>query len=448
MCGVENRGYLWLACLALLWLGAPRQLSAQITLLLEEPYSYDGTFAGTGHAALYLSRVCADSPTLLRRCLPGERGVVISRYHGIAGRDWLAVPLIRYLYAVGDPDDVPLYADPKLVAFLRKQYLDALPLPPERKPGSEPRYQLAGSAYDRTLYGFRVATRPEQDDQLIAMLNASPNVASYELLKSNCADFVKQIVNFYYPKAIHRSIIADLGVMTPKQAAKTLVSYSRHHPEMQLTSFIIPQVPGLKRSRPVHGVLESLVLAKKYVTPVLLFHPFAVGAVEAAYWTGWRFEPGRGALIFNPADSSTGLELPITAAERRSYARQLSRMKEASAEASELPNWRKLESNAALELDNRGGAVRQLSLDGRMVPLGLCRGNALQLSAPPELVQDLLLTRLEVELKPTKPMRTSEQQIRSDWKLLEAAREASRANETTPSRQPAASVPAFQDEAE
>jgi hypothetical protein len=55
--------------------------------------------------------------------------------------------------------------------------------------GAEPRYQLAGSAYDRTLYGFRIATRPDQDDALIRTLNASPNEESYKLLRRNCADF-------------------------------------------------------------------------------------------------------------------------------------------------------------------------------------------------------------------------------------------------------------------
>src|SRR6266404_8830688 len=93
----------------------PARLHAQVTLLLEEPYGYDGTFAGTGHAAVYLSRVCADSPTILRRCHPGETGVVISRYHRVAGRDWIAIPLLRYLYAVGSAEDIPLVADPQLV---------------------------------------------------------------------------------------------------------------------------------------------------------------------------------------------------------------------------------------------------------------------------------------------------------------------------------------------
>ena len=81
---------------------------ASVTLLLEEPY---GTFGGmnpTGHAAVYLSNVCAASPVSLRRCKEGEHGVVISRYHRVGGYDWIAIPLLPYLYAVNRPDEVPL----------------------------------------------------------------------------------------------------------------------------------------------------------------------------------------------------------------------------------------------------------------------------------------------------------------------------------------------------
>src|ERR1017187_5714337 len=49
---------------------------AGATLFLEEPYSYDGTFAGTVHVAVYLSNVCSVSPVLVRRCAEGESGVV------------------------------------------------------------------------------------------------------------------------------------------------------------------------------------------------------------------------------------------------------------------------------------------------------------------------------------------------------------------------------------
>jgi len=69
-----------------------------------------------------LDRVCAATPITLRRCNPGEHGVVISRYNPNSGYDWIAIPLIPYLYAVENQEDIPLYADLKLEAFLRDQY--------------------------------------------------------------------------------------------------------------------------------------------------------------------------------------------------------------------------------------------------------------------------------------------------------------------------------------
>lgn len=403
---------------------SPAQLAAQATLLLEEPYSYDGTFAGTGHTAIYLSRVCADSPTHLRRCRSGETGVVLSRYHGIAGHDWLAIPLIPYLYAVQTADQIPLYADARLVALLRERYLATLPLPSERA-GGEPRYELAGSAYNRTLYGFRFATTPEQDDQLIKFLNSSPNAGSYELLNRNCADFVKQIVNFYYPHAVHRSVIADLGVMTPKQAAKSLVHTGKHRPQMKLTRFIIPQVPGTKRSKPVHGLIESVVLAKKYVAPFLLFHPFVVGGVEAAYWTGWRFNPAKDAYIFDPnsPDLDRSLERPLTAGQRRSYEEIVAAERKANDNSEGVPDWNQIASRAKPQIDASGRPFFSVTIEGQEVPVGLCRENALRLSGSPELVQELALTRLELELKNKKPIHASEREVKDDWQLLQAARE-------------------------
>lgn len=114
---------------------------ANVTVLLEEPYSYDGALAGTGHTAVYLTRVCAATPVMLRRCRPEEHGAVISRYTHIAGYDWIAIPLVPYLYAVESPDDIPLYADPRLVAFLRDQYRRAHleGLAPDKPGGETPR---------------------------------------------------------------------------------------------------------------------------------------------------------------------------------------------------------------------------------------------------------------------------------------------------------------------
>ena len=400
----------------------PKSASAQATLLLEEPYSYDGTFAGTGHAAVYLDRVCAETPTLLRRCGPGEQGVVISRYHHINGRDWVAVPLIPYLYAVENPGDIPLYADPKLVAFLRHKYLQKMDVS-----GSDT-YQIVGSAYDRTTYGFRIETTAEQDDELIRRLNSETNLEAYQLLKRNCADFVKQIVNFYYPHAVHRSVIGDIGVMTPKQAAKSLTHTAKHHPQMRLTTFIVPQVPGLKRSKPVHGVIESLVLAKKYVTPVLLFHPVLVVGVETAYWTGWRFDPAKGASIFDPV---RGLETPLTSAQRAWYQKSLSAMKHENIEGEPLPNWHEFVATTEPLLDATGQPFLQARGQDLTTQVGICRDNALRISAPPQLVEGLLFARLNQELKSKKPAHASVAQIENDLELLQQVTKSSEASLTT-----------------
>ncbi len=71
---------------------------------LQEPFGRFAFFSPIGHASIYLSRVCAESPTRLRLCEPRETGAVISRYNGVAGYGWIAMPLLPYLYAVDRPE--------------------------------------------------------------------------------------------------------------------------------------------------------------------------------------------------------------------------------------------------------------------------------------------------------------------------------------------------------
>jgi hypothetical protein len=51
--------------------------------------------------------------------------VVISRYSHIRQLDWIAIPLLPYLYAVEDAEDVPYWADKASAEKLRKDYSDA-----------------------------------------------------------------------------------------------------------------------------------------------------------------------------------------------------------------------------------------------------------------------------------------------------------------------------------
>ena len=58
------------------------------------------TMMPLGHTAIYLDRVCADGPLKVRMCHAGEpQGVVLSRYYAIGKYDWLATPVMQFLYA-------------------------------------------------------------------------------------------------------------------------------------------------------------------------------------------------------------------------------------------------------------------------------------------------------------------------------------------------------------
>lgn len=272
--------------------------AGKVALLLEQPYGKLGTVDPLGHVAVYLSDVCAETPVLLRRCDPGETGVVLSRYHHIDGYDWVAMPLLPYLYAVKKANEIPEDANRSMVTRLRDHYrrtylMKYVPDDPHREiPGGD-WTQLVGESYDRKIYGFELPTTSEQDDALIAMLNSHRNRSRYNFFFRNCANFVEDILNFYYPHSIHRNFIADTGFMTPKQTAHSLEKYAKRHRDLEFTTFEISQIPGnIHRSTAVHGVLEGLLETKKYALPLAILHPEIAGGMLAIYFGDGRFHPG------------------------------------------------------------------------------------------------------------------------------------------------------------
>jgi len=414
--------------LAVMVLACASLASASATLLLEEPYGGMGFFTATGHAAVYLSGVCADTPLVLRPCAAGETGVVLSRYDGVGGYDWVAIPLIPYLYAVERPQDVPLFANAKMAAFLRdryrRKYLEDIV--PDVKNGETPGgnwYQLVGSSYDRTIYGFDIETTPEQDDALIRKYNTSPNRSHFHLATRNCADFAKDVLNFYYPKSLHRSLVADVGITTPKQIAKMLTKFSTRHSELQFSRLIISQVPGsMPRSSNVHGVVESFFKAKKYIVPSVVVSPIFAGCVAAVYvGTGaGRFEPARNAMVFV---GSGDPERPLGAEDRRAYRQQL---KHFLADAyPEQPGrkvakmWARVQSKARTGVDEHGRPILEVRVGGSLVQMGVSADNVLSAGAPLEMERQLLEARLQSELSGRSAQGLSEAEVARDWDLLQ-----------------------------
>ena len=278
------------ACFILL---TPCRARAAVSLLLEQPYGKLDLIDPAGHSAIYLDHVCAETPLRLRPCYPGESGVVLSRYDRIGNHDWVAIPLIPYLYSVRFVAEIPSTVDRSTEQRLREayrlQYLQAVA--PDGLGGSAPGgnwYEFLGSAFDRTIYGFQVNTTPEQDANFIAVFNDRKNVADYNGAFRNCADFARVTLNFFYPHAVRRNYVADLGLTSPKSVARSLSHYAAKHPSISFQVFVIPQVKGdLPRSHSNTDLAEGIL--KRCSIPLAVFSPVSAAVVFAAYIGHGRF---------------------------------------------------------------------------------------------------------------------------------------------------------------
>jgi len=294
------------AAVLLVWLAAGPARGA-VAVLLEQPYGRLNLVDPGGHSAVYLNHVCADGPLKLRACRAGELGVVLSRYDGIGEHDWVAVPLIPYLYAVPSAEEIPESVDKASATALRdayrREHLEEVA--PDRPDGRAPKgnwYELVGAAFDRKIYGFQLETTAEQDAHLIASFNDRRNNRErYNGVYRNCADFVRETVNVVYPHALHRNLIADVGISSPKGIAKGISRYGGKHPEAGFSVFVVQQVAGgLPRSHSNTGVAEGVV--KRYALPLVVLSPALTAYAIAAYVGDGRFDVPKDAPVLDVSE--------------------------------------------------------------------------------------------------------------------------------------------------
>ena len=251
---------------------------------MEQPYGLFGMLNPTGHDAIYFARVCAETPVKLRRCAPGESGSVIARYSDIAGYDWVAMPLIPYLYATEDPYTVPDRVDRSIVNRMRDSYHEAhlMTLGQNLRKGDFWHggwAELVGVSYERKMYAYRFETTPEQDDTLISLLNDSTNRSHFQLLFNNCADFSRKILELYFPGSFHRSAFPDAGMTTPKQITAKLQSYAKKHPEIDMRVYEIPQIPGYRRPSRSNKSISEALITTGYAVPIVILNPYVAGGL-------------------------------------------------------------------------------------------------------------------------------------------------------------------------
>lgn len=277
----------------------PFTLTADISFLLHESTGTGmARWTDAGHAAIYLSRVCVDSAIKLRLCGPGEAGAVVSAHTAFGENqnyEWNAAPLSIYLYGVEDFGDAPLFATPELRRELQERYrrrsLSTICPEVECAWGEGHWRDMAGQLFMRDIYAIRFKTTPEQDQEFIRTLNGEPNVGRFNGFTRNCADFASTVLNRYFPGSARPDHLNDFGMTSPKAIAKSMTKFGQQHPELEFLTEKYSQIQGpTRRSKDNRKGTEVAFHSKKWLLPLLCFHPQELGLMAAAYYTTGRYD--------------------------------------------------------------------------------------------------------------------------------------------------------------
>ena len=421
---------------------------------------------GSGHSAVYFSRICPESPVRLRLCRPDEPGSVMSNYTTL-GEDqsfeWNITALNVYLYGATDPDDQPVFATEKIKHLLeeryRKESLAELCPPGPCSVGKKAEWrEMVAATSERSLYIFMVKTTVEQDEALIAKFNALPNENHFNGFTRNCATFARSVVNTYFPRAAHADYINDFGMTSPKAISRSFAHYGHHHANAEYRVLHFAQVPGTyKRSTIARDGTEQLFRSKKLLIPMILVASHAVPVVAASYFITGRFDP-EGEYERHPSAVASGIDHEIEFAREDNDNALLDSLKQAKnreeeevvgserewkryreefdslvdeAVREELITDRGSLGRVFKELDEKGTPVMdennalwlELNDNGLGITrLGLSRSNVTAAGSDPQLAYEVLLARAEREFSSPSRSRESMPEFKQDWALLRKAR--------------------------
>jgi hypothetical protein len=418
---------------------------------------------GSGHSAVYLSRICPDnSPLKMRLCRPGEQGSIVSNYTTL-GEDqpyeWNIVPLSVYLYGVEDPNDRPLVSSKAIKAALeeryRENYLAAICTGERCRTGKGSEWrEMVAATLERSLYMFVVTTSVQQDEALIAEFNSAPNVNHFNGMTRNCADFTRRVMDVYYPGAVKPDYLNDFFMTTPKAVARSLTHYAEKHPDSEFRVLHFTQVPGtIKRSSECRSGTEQLYHSKKLVIPLAVFAWQGVPAVTASYLITGHFNPEHQfeAHASAEAEGSANNESPQIGAgftvsvrelaaegtqaretivgtkdEWKEYQEQFDATVDEAIRNEVIPDraylkhvFKKLGESTTITADANGALWLNFSgNEPRPLRLGISASNIFAPDSDGQYAYQIMLARMDDELKSPKHSRETMLDFKQDWTLL------------------------------
>jgi hypothetical protein len=450
---------------ALVWLPGSRAYGAVGVVLNESLDTSVARITGSGHTAVYLSRICPESPVKLRLCRSDEQGSVMSNYITL-GEDqafeWNVVPLNVYLYGVEDVRYRPLVGSQKIKHALeeryRENYLTGLCASEFCQTSNNAEWrEMVAATLERSMYVFVIHTTVEQDRHLIEQFNSLANENHFNGVTRNCADFARRVINTYFPGATGPDYINDFGMTSPKAIARSFTRYAERHPEAQFRVLHYAQVPGtIKRSKDCRAGTEQLVRSKKLLVPMVIFAHYALPVVAASYLFTGRFNPQR-ELEDHPTVEATQTENQLRAAKAENdevRARQLeaehkqerarivgtpqewkeyrAAFEAVVAEAvreEHIPErgylnriFRRLDKAGTPVADSNGALWMEFSENGETTQVGLSASNVVAATSDTQLAHELVLARVRSVLKSPKHGRENMVEFKQDWMLLQHAR--------------------------
>ena len=453
----------WMYLTGLLLLLSAAQVRADVSLIVQGALGVSGEATGAGHASIYISNVCAETPVRLRPCRPGEMGIVLAPYPDLGttgGYEWIAIPLLHFLHGVDDPKLVPLYVNGEIRTLLRdsyrQKYLKQLvPDVPDRLMPQGRWQEIVGALYNREIYLFTLRTTPEQDARVIDLINERSAKMQFNILYDNCADFARRIINWYFPGATHRDPLNDFTMTTPKAVARSMAIYANSHPECQFRVTRHLQYPGpIRRSQQVRNFSEHAFKSVKYLLPQIVFEPILVPIFATAYYAFGRFDPWReyvrsatrfndtqsfgnetdyadhGDAVRNPhpataADTTARMRIFGDKSTWQAWQKEFFAIRQRAihdglfADQHEIDTFFKdLELQSEPTIDQHGHIILNVRDHGVSRQLGLTRGSIIDQRSDPGLAARLLIAMIDRQLKLKPRSRQTLPSFEEDWTLM------------------------------
>ena len=424
---------------------------------------------GSGHTAVYFSRICPDSPVKLRLCRPGENGSVMSNYINLgedSSYEWNIAPFNLYVYGVEDTRYRAVFATPQIKNLLEQKYRDqALAAyctgPSCLKSNKAEWREMVGASMARSMYIFIVETSVQQDLDLIAKFNALPNENHFNGFTRNCADFTKGVIDTYFPHSAHRDFINDFGMTSPKAVARTFSQYAEDHPETHFRVMHFSQLPGtIKRSTEPHSGTEQLYHSKKLLIPMVIFAQHELPVAAAAYLITGRFNPQHefeehpaveAVPVNNPGRTATtgdaGTDSAASAeqldaieiqkreellgapGEWKKYRKAFDTLVSDAVRDEIIPDrkyvdhtFKRMDESGRATLDSDDNLWMQVTDSAGTARVGVSVNNLFAPGSDPRLAFVVLLARVDAVLKSPKHSRETMLEFKEDWALLQYAR--------------------------